>query len=72
MTVPLRYASERVLYSGWIQNSSVIEKHAAWVHAEVEAGDVHLLGFRPQYRSWSEASFQVLFRAILFGSQRNG
>lgn len=66
--VVLRYATERVLYSGWIQGSEAIEGQAAWVHASVEAGDVHLFGFRPQYRSWSEAAFPLLFRALVFGN----
>lgn len=66
LDVVLRYASERVLYSGWIQGGEAIEGHAAWVRASVEDGTVHLFGFRPQYRSWSEAAFPLLFRALLF------
>lgn len=67
LEVPLRYAPERVLFSGWIQAPEVIESKAAWVRAHPGSGVVNLFGFRPQYRSWSEAAFPLLFRAILLG-----
>ena len=63
--VLLRYAPSRVLLSGWIQAPDVIEGQAAWVHAAVGKGDVHLFAFRPHYRSWSQGTFQLLFRALL-------
>ena len=62
----LRYAPTRVLLSGWIRSPEVIADHAAWVAASHGKGRVHLFGFRPQYRGWSQGSFQLLFRAILF------
>jgi hypothetical protein len=39
------------------------------VRATHGQGAVHLFGFRPQYRGWSQASFQLLFRALLFESR---
>jgi hypothetical protein len=30
------------------------------------AGAVHLFGFRLQYRGWSQNTFSLLFRALLF------
>ena len=65
--VLLRYAPQRLLLSGWIQDPDVIAGKAAWVRARHGAGSVHLFGFRPQYRSWSQGAFHLLFRAILFG-----
>jgi hypothetical protein len=62
----LRYAPERVLLSGWIRQPEVIENRAAWVRAEVGEGAVHLFAFRPQYRGWSQSTFPLVFRAILF------
>ncbi|MBX3729619.1 MAG: peptidase M14 [Candidatus Sumerlaeia bacterium] len=62
----LRYAPSRVLLSGWIEKPESIEGHAAWVHVRHGAGEVHLFGFRPQYRAWSQATFPLLFRAMLF------
>jgi hypothetical protein len=63
--VLLRYAPTRVLMSGWIQEPDVIADKAAWVRANHGDGQVHIFGFRPQYRSWSMATFPLLFRAIL-------
>ena len=64
-TTVLRYAPKRVLYSGWIEGEETIEGQAAWVRATYGEGQIDLFGFRPQYRSWSEAAFPLLFRALL-------
>jgi hypothetical protein len=63
--VLLRYAPTRVLLSGWIRAPEVIAERAAWVRAAHGAGVIHLFGFRPQYRGWSQQAFQLLFRAVL-------
>jgi len=62
----LRYAPTRLLLSGWIKTPEAIAGKAAWVRVEHGRGAVHLFGFRPQYRGWSQAAFQLLFRAMLF------
>lgn len=64
--VLLRYADTRLLMSGWIQKPEVIADRGAWVRTTHGKGAVHLFGFRPQYRGWSQATFQLLFRALLF------
>ena len=53
------------MYSGWIEGEEAIEGQAAWVRATYGKGQIDLFGFRPQYRSWSEAAFPLLFRALL-------
>ena len=63
--VLLRYAPTRLLLSGWIRAPEVIEDHVAWARVPHGEGAVHLFGFRPQYRSWSQATFPLLFRAML-------
>ncbi len=63
--VLLRYAPSRVLLSGWIRNPDAIAGKAAWMRMHHGKGQVHLFGFRPQYRGWSHGTFQLLFRAIL-------
>jgi hypothetical protein len=70
MSVLMRYAPTRVLLSGWIRDAEVIEGRAAWVRAQVGRGGVHLFGFRPQYRSWSQATFPLVFRALLLDDAR--
>jgi len=64
----LRYAPTRTLLSGWIQAPDVIAGQGAWLRAAHGDGALHLFGFRPQYRSWSQGTFQLLFRAMLFES----
>lgn len=63
--VLLRYASTRLLLSGWIDSPATIEGAAAWLHADHGQGSVHLFAFRPQYRGWSQSTFHLLFRALL-------
>ena len=66
----LRYAPTRVLLSGWIDKPEVIEGQGAWLEVAHGDGSIHLFGFRPQYRGWTQATFHLLFRAILL-SRRN-
>jgi hypothetical protein len=66
--VLLRYAPTRTLLSGWLRRGEVIADQAAWVRAKHGAGRVHLFGFSPHYRGWSQATFPLLFRAVLFDS----
>ncbi len=61
----MRYAPTRVLLSGWINQPSVIEGHSAWMRIEYGQGRVHLFGFRPQYRGWSQSTFPLIFRAAM-------
>ena len=62
----LLYAPNNVLLSGWIQRPEVIEGHIAWARARYGEGSVHIFAFRPQYRSWTHGTFQLLFRSIFF------
>ena len=62
-----RYAPSRVLYSGWMSAPEVIAGQGAWVRADYGKGSVHLFGFRPQYRSWSQAAFHLMLRALFLG-----
>ena len=60
-----RYAETRTLLSGWANEIEQIAGEAAWVRARHGAGTVHLFGFRPQYRSWSQGGFHLLLRAMV-------
>ena len=64
-TVLLRYAPTRLLLSGWIKAPETIENQSAWIRTSHGEGSIHLFGFRPQYRGWSQASFHLLWRAVL-------
>ena len=63
--VLLRYAPTRTLLSGWMKEHEVVAGQAAWIRAEHGEGNVHLFGFSPHYRGWSQNTFQLLFRAAL-------
>jgi hypothetical protein len=64
LTVHARYAPRRALLSGWAAAPERIEGQIAWLSARHGEGSVHLMGFRPQYRSWSQGAFHLLVRAI--------
>lgn len=64
----LRYAPNRLLLSGFIRNPETLEGSDAWVVAECGEGEVHLFGFRPHYRAWTQATFHLLFRSIFLAT----
>ena len=64
----LDYAKAQTLASGWIKGEETIAGKSAWMRANVSKGRVHLFGFRPQYRSWSQGAFLLFLRAVLFGA----
>ncbi|HVJ67391.1 MAG TPA: M14 metallopeptidase family protein [Caulifigura sp.] len=61
----VQYAPSRLLLSGYLDSAKTIEGQGAWVSSAYHAGQVHLFGFRPHYRGWSQATFHLLFRAAL-------
>jgi hypothetical protein len=65
--VLLEYAPTRTLLSGWVREPERISGRAAWVRADHGAGRVHLFAFSPHYRSWTQQTFGLLFRALLDG-----
>ena len=44
---------------------------SAWVNIAQGQGQVHLFGFRPHYRGWSQGTFHLLFRAALLSPSLN-
>jgi hypothetical protein len=63
--VPARYATERLLMSGWINGESHIAGKAAIVDAPVGKGRVVLVGFGPYFRGQPHGTFKILFNPIL-------
>lgn len=66
LEVLARYASTELLLSGFVSSPESIEGKAAWVRCELGKGSIHLFGFRPHFRSWTQQTFQLLLRAMLF------
>ncbi|MDX1661989.1 MAG: hypothetical protein R3326_09375, partial [Gemmatimonadota bacterium] len=71
-TVLLRYpADERdILLSGWIRGAERLERRAAAVALTYGEGRIVLIGFRPQFRGQTAATFPLLFDAIEWGGGR--
>ncbi len=72
VTPLLKYAPTRLLMSGYVENPAALEGQAAWLTVPHGEGRVHLFGFRPHYRAWSQATFHLLFRAMLLDSGKAG
>jgi len=63
--VLLRWAPTRTLLSGAMVHPEAVAGKPAWLRVGHGDGTVHLFGFRPHYRGWSQAGFLLLFRALL-------
>ncbi len=65
-SVVLRYPSTGdVLLSGWLLGGAFLNGRAALVDASVGTGHVYLYGFRPQYRAQTNATWPLIWSAIL-------
>lgn len=71
-TVLATYPAEGrdVLLSGWIEGAERLERRAAAVAIERGGGKIVLLGFRPQHRGWTRATFPFLFNALYWAAER--
>jgi hypothetical protein len=66
----LRYAPNRLLLSGKIDQPEVIEGRSAWIMAPHGEGTIHLLGFSPHFRGWTQQTMHLLFRALMLSEER--
>jgi hypothetical protein len=60
-----RYAPRDLLESGWLVGEAHLAGKAAAVAAKHGQGRVILLGFRPQHRAQTHATFKLVFNALL-------
>jgi hypothetical protein len=59
-----------VLLSGWIRGEDRLTKRAAAVALTTGKGRLVLLGFRPQHRAQTAATFPFLFNALYWSTMR--
>ncbi len=65
--VVARYAASPLL-SGYVQAPERVAGQPAVVEVSVGRGRAVLIGFRPQHRGQTHATFKLLFNAVLFGT----
>lgn len=60
-----------ILLSGWIEGAERLERKAAAVALEHGKGKIVLLGFRPQNRAQTHATFPFVFNSIYWSVMKN-
>jgi hypothetical protein len=58
-----------VLLSGWIAGEDKLTRKAAAVAMTYGKGRIVLLGFRPQHRGQTHATFPMIFNALYWGRE---
>jgi hypothetical protein len=66
--VVARYPEGDLLQSGWLIGPEHLRRRAAVLEIELGRGKAFLLGFRTQHRGQPDATFKLLFNAILYGT----
>jgi hypothetical protein len=61
-----------ILLSGWIRGEERLERRAAAVAMTYGKGRLVLLGFRPQHRAQTHATFPFLFNALYWSTSGGG
>lgn len=59
------YADTNVLRSGWLEGEDLIAGKAAMASVKHGAGEVVLIGFRPQHRAQAHGTFKLLFDSLI-------
>jgi len=63
--VVLSYPERHIMESGWLSGEEHLSRKAAMVEAVLGKGRVVLYGFQPQMRAQTDATFKLLFNALL-------
>jgi len=63
--VILSYPEKQIMESGWLTGEEYLSYKAAMIEAKKGKGRVVLYGFQPQMRAQPEATFKLLFNALI-------
>ncbi len=63
--VVLSYPEKRIMQSGWLTGEERLSHKAALIEAKKGKGKIILYGFQPQMRVQTDATFKLLFNALL-------
>jgi hypothetical protein len=67
-----RYRAQDPLESGWLIGPQYLAGKGAIVDLKFGNGRLILLGFRTQFRGWTEGSFKLLFNSLFYGAATTG
>jgi len=67
---PVKYASRDLLMSGWLLGGSRLQGKPVVLDVPKGKGRVILLGFRPQYRGQSYATFPLFFNSLYYAAAK--
>jgi hypothetical protein len=59
--------ADDILLSGWIRGAERLQRKAAAVAFTRGKGKLVMIGFRPQFRAQTEATYKIVFNAIYWG-----
>jgi len=68
VSVPVRYAVENILKSGWLIGEKYLSEKPAVIEFKVKKGKVIILAFPAQHRAQMHGTFKFLFNAIYYGA----
>lgn len=63
--VILNYPEKHIMESGWLTGEKYIANKAAMIEAVKGKGKILLYGFQPQMRAQTDATFKLLFNALI-------
>ena len=63
--VVLSYPEKHIMESGWLTGEEYLSHKSAMIEAKMGKGRVVLYGFQPQMRAQPEATFKLLFNALI-------
>jgi len=59
--------ADDILLAGWIRGAERLQRKAAAVAFTRGKGKLVMIGFRPQFRAQTEATYKMVFNAIYWG-----